>query len=196
MRRFSRLIDCSISILLLLYKLKNRDSKPFSLKGITDVYVYTLLFPCKYFCQLTLMAFLCHILELEINKMQKNGESSFSIELKSKEYLKTMNLANGAHEGVVVEGTIGQLLYAQFTEGIMLEVVCKKGTLRMDLSPDQIKNQREVKKTNECNNKNRLCHSLPLRLLNRFSAASASHRHQSSKQATYNSTWASPPSPS
>ncbi len=138
-------MDCSMSIRLLLDKLKNRDSKPFSLKDITDVYVYTLLFPCKYSCQLTLMAFLCHILELETNKMQKNGESSFSIELKSKEYLKTMNLANGTHEGVVVEGTIGQLLYAQFTEGVMLEVVGKKGTLRIDLSPDQIKNQREVK---------------------------------------------------
>jgi hypothetical protein len=77
--------------------------------------------------------------------MQKNGESSFSIELKSKEYLKTMNLANGACEGVVVEGTIGQLLYAQFTEGIVLEVVGQKGALRIDLSPDQIKAQREVK---------------------------------------------------
>jgi len=134
-----------MSILLLLEKLKKRDSNPFSLNSITDVYVYTMLFLRNYFRQLTLMAFLCHILKLEINKMQKNGESSFSIELKSKEYLKTMNLANGECEGVVVEGTIGQLQSAQFTEGIVLEVVGQKGVLRIDLSPDQIKNQREVK---------------------------------------------------
>jgi hypothetical protein len=85
---------------------------------------------------------------LEINKMQKNGENSFSIELKSKEYLKTINLANGTCENVLVEGTIGQLLHAEFVEGVMLEVVGSKGTLRVDLSPDQIRNQNrtEVKK--------------------------------------------------
>ncbi|TFH23536.1 hypothetical protein E4G67_02980 [Candidatus Bathyarchaeota archaeon] len=77
-----------------------------------------------------------------------NGESSFSIELKAKEYIKTINLTNGTSESVLVEGTIGQLQYAQFVEGIMLEVVGKKGTLRIDLSPEQIKNQNrlEVKK--------------------------------------------------
>ncbi len=79
--------------------------------------------------------------------MQKNDEKSFSIELKAKEYIKTINLANGVSESVVVEGTIGQLLNAEFAEGIMLEIVGKKGILRIDLSPDQIKNQKtEVKK--------------------------------------------------
>lgn len=94
------------------------------------------------------MAFYCNMVFLEINKMQKNGENSFSIELKSKEYLKTINLANGTYENVLVEGTIGQLLHAEFVEGVMLEVVGSKGTLRVDLSPDQIRNQNrtEVKK--------------------------------------------------
>ncbi len=80
--------------------------------------------------------------------MQKNGESSFSIELKSKEYLKSINVANGISDSVVVEGTIGQLLHAEFVECVMLEVVGQKGTLRLDLSPEQIKNQNrsEVKK--------------------------------------------------
>lgn len=79
--------------------------------------------------------------------MQINEERSFSIELKAKEYIKTINFANGVSESVVVEGTIGQLLNAEFAEGIMLEIVGKKGTLRIDLSPDQIKNQRTEVKT-------------------------------------------------
>jgi hypothetical protein len=79
--------------------------------------------------------------------LQTNDEKSFSIELKAKEYIKTINLTNGVSESVVVEGTIGQLLNAEFAEGIMLEIVGKKGTLRIDLSPDQIKNQKTEVKT-------------------------------------------------
>lgn len=75
--------------------------------------------------------------------MQKKDETSFSIELKAKEYIKTINLTNGDCESVVVEGTIGQLLNAEFTEGIMLEVIGKKGTLRIDMSPDQIKTKEQ-----------------------------------------------------
>lgn len=79
---------------------------------------------------------------------QTNNESSFSIELKAKEYIKTINLANGSSESVLVEGTIGQLLHSEFVENIVLEVVGKKGTLRIDLIPEQIKNRNpiEVKK--------------------------------------------------
>lgn len=79
---------------------------------------------------------------------QTNKECSFSIELKSKEYIKTINLTNGANESVLVEGTIGQLQHAQFAEGIVLEIVGNKGILRIDLSQEQIRNQNriEVKK--------------------------------------------------
>jgi len=79
---------------------------------------------------------------------QTNSECTFSIELKSKAYLKTVNLANGTHESVLVEGTIGQFQRAEFVESIVLEVVGTKGVLRIDLSPEQIQseNKTEVKK--------------------------------------------------
>ncbi len=79
---------------------------------------------------------------------QTNRESSFSIELKSKEYIKTINIANGTCESVLVEGTIGQLQHAEFAEGIVLEIKGEKGTLRIDLSQEQIQSQNrtEVKK--------------------------------------------------
>jgi len=77
-----------------------------------------------------------------------NGECTFSIELTAKAYLKTVNLANGSRESVLVEGTIGQMQCAQFQEGIVLEVVGTKGVLRIDLSPEEIQKggKAEVKK--------------------------------------------------
>ena len=79
---------------------------------------------------------------------QTNKECSFSIELKSKEYIKSINIANGTRESVLVEGTIGQLQNAEFAECIVLEVTGTKGILRIDLSREQIQgeNKTEVKK--------------------------------------------------
>jgi hypothetical protein len=76
-------------------------------------------------------------------------ERFFSIELKSKVNLKNITLTNGGHENVLVEGTIGELLRAEFAEGIILEVVGDKGVLRINLCQDEIKkksNQEEVQK--------------------------------------------------
>ena len=80
--------------------------------------------------------------------VKTNRECFFSLELASKEDLKTVKLAKGNGKSSIVEGTIGQLQRVRFVEGIVLEVVGKKGTLRIDLSPEQIqsKNKMEVKK--------------------------------------------------
>lgn len=88
------------------------------------------------------MAFPSHITFSEENQTQhKTGESSFSIELKSKEYIKTISLANGNRENVLIEGTIGQLQHAEFAEGVVLEVTGTKGILRVDLSREQIQGE-------------------------------------------------------
>ena len=80
-----------------------------------------------------------------------NKERVFSVELKSKRNLKNVTLTNGSNDSVLVEGTIGELVQATFVEGIILEVVGKKGILRIDLGEDEIKkttdqNRTEVKK--------------------------------------------------
>jgi len=79
-----------------------------------------------------------------------NKERVFSVELKSKRNLKNVTLTNGSSDSVLVEGTIGELVQATFAEGIILEVVGKKGILRIDLGEDEIKkttekNQPEMK---------------------------------------------------
>jgi hypothetical protein len=81
----------------------------------------------------------------------ENKERVFSVELKSKSYLKNVTLTNGSSENVLVEGTIGELVQAKFAEGIILEVVGKKGVLTIDLREEEIKkttaqNRAEVKR--------------------------------------------------
>jgi hypothetical protein len=67
-----------------------------------------------------------------------NKERVFSVELKSKRNLKNVTLTNGSSNSVLVEGTIGELVQAAFAEGIIFEVVGKKGILRIDLREDEI----------------------------------------------------------
>jgi hypothetical protein len=78
-------------------------------------------------------------------------ERVFSIELKSKRNLKNVTLTNGSSDGVLVEGTLGKLVRATFTEGVILEVIGENGVLRVDLGEDEItkipkQNLVEVKK--------------------------------------------------
>jgi hypothetical protein len=70
---------------------------------------------------------------------KKNGEERvFSVELNSKRNLKNVTLTNGSSDSVLVEGTIGELVKATFKEGIILEVIGKKGVLRVDLGENEI----------------------------------------------------------
>jgi hypothetical protein len=73
-----------------------------------------------------------------------NGkERVFSIELKSKRNLKNIMLTNGSSDTVLIEGAIGELVQATFKEGVVLEVVGKNGTLRLDLREDEIHKSNE-----------------------------------------------------
>jgi hypothetical protein len=70
--------------------------------------------------------------------MKTKKERVFSVELKSKRDIKNFTLSNGSNENVLLEGNIGALVQARFAEGIVLEVVGKKGVLRIDLTEDEI----------------------------------------------------------
>lgn len=82
--------------------------------------------------------------------MENKKERVFSVEPKSKQNLKTITLTNGTSDSVLLEGNIGELVQATFTEDIILEVVGKNGVLRIDLCEDEIlktpeKNMTETK---------------------------------------------------
>ena len=68
---------------------------------------------------------------------QVNKKRSFSVELKSKAYLKNFAL-NGEPEGVLIEGVLGELERAGFAEGLILEVVGSNGVLRVDIGEGEI----------------------------------------------------------
>ncbi len=74
----------------------------------------------------------------------ENKERFFSIELKSKSNLKNVSLTNGGDcENVLIEGTIGLLHRATFVDDVVLEVVCDKGVLRINLTPEEIKQKKQ-----------------------------------------------------
>ncbi len=73
-----------------------------------------------------------------MQKQEKN-ERFFSIELNSKQQIKNMTMTEGQKESTLIEGTIGNLIEATFTEGIVFEATGTKGTLRLDLQAKEIK---------------------------------------------------------
>jgi hypothetical protein len=77
----------------------------------------------------------------------KRKERGFSVELKSKRNLKTVTLTNSSSDGVLVEGTIGELVQATLAEDMILEIVGKKGVLRVDLREDEIRKTTDRNRT-------------------------------------------------
>jgi hypothetical protein len=78
-----------------------------------------------------------------LDDKKEDKERVFSIELKSKIDLKNITLTNGSQDRVLLEGSIGELLQAVFVEGIILEVIGKKGTLRINLEESELRKQPE-----------------------------------------------------
>jgi len=65
-------------------------------------------------------------------------ERFFSVELQSKANVKSVTMPNGGIDNVLIEGTIGRLQQAKFVDGVVLEVLCDKGVLRINLTQDEI----------------------------------------------------------
>lgn len=65
--------------------------------------------------------------------LRRRKEHAFSIELKSKEYVKHIAMSNDAEDKVLIEGFLGELEELSFIEGVMLEMKGINGVLRMDL---------------------------------------------------------------
>jgi hypothetical protein len=70
--------------------------------------------------------------------VKKEGNHAFSIELKSKEFLKNIMISNRTGETVLVEGFLGELEELSLVEGAMLELKGSNGILRIDLKEDEL----------------------------------------------------------
>lgn len=71
--------------------------------------------------------------------MRKEGNHAFSIELKSKEFLRNVMISNRTGETVLVEGFLGKLEELSLIESAMLELRGSKGILRIDIKEDELK---------------------------------------------------------
>jgi hypothetical protein len=72
----------------------------------------------------------------------KRNVHAFSVELNSKRYLTTMKLVD--HNGdssrkILLEGSLGRLLKIGLVEGSMLEIDGSRGTFRMDMKEEEIR---------------------------------------------------------
>ena len=73
------------------------------------------------------------------NGLKKLGKHAFSIELKSKKFLKLVAIPNDAGDNVLIEGFLGELELVDLVEGVMLEMQGTNGTLRMDLKEEELR---------------------------------------------------------
>jgi hypothetical protein len=64
---------------------------------------------------------------------------SFSIEMKSKKYVKNISISDEDYNRVLFEGFLGDLRRLSLIEGKMLEVKGSNGILRIDLSEDELR---------------------------------------------------------
>jgi hypothetical protein len=71
--------------------------------------------------------------------VRKEGNHAFSIELKSKEFLRNVMISNRTGETVLVEGFLGELEELSLIEGAMLELRGSNGVLRIDIKEDELK---------------------------------------------------------
>jgi hypothetical protein len=72
------------------------------------------------------------------SETKKAEKHTFSIELKSKEYLKLVAMPNGARDDVLLEGFLGDLEVIDLVEGAMLEIQGTNGSFKMDLTAEEL----------------------------------------------------------
>ena len=69
---------------------------------------------------------------------KKADEHLFSIELKSRDFIKNLALQTSEAGKVLIEGFLGKLENLSLTEGLMLEINGVNGSLKMDLSEAEL----------------------------------------------------------
>jgi hypothetical protein len=65
-------------------------------------------------------------------------EHAFSIELKNKRHVKNISISDEAHDRVLFEGNLGELLSMSLVEGDILELIGFNGVLRISLTREQL----------------------------------------------------------
>jgi hypothetical protein len=70
--------------------------------------------------------------------IKKNGEHSFSVEMKSENCVKRMSFLDKEDGQVFFEGFLGELQNVILVENLMLEITGVNGILRIDISKEEM----------------------------------------------------------
>jgi len=70
--------------------------------------------------------------------VRKESRHCFSIELRSKEFLRNLMISDRTGETVLLEGFLGELEEMSLVEGGLLEVRGSNGVLRIDVSEEDL----------------------------------------------------------
>jgi hypothetical protein len=71
--------------------------------------------------------------------IKKECKHAFSVELKSKEYVKRVAIPNEVEDNVLFEGFLGKLDELAIIEGVMLQIKGANGILRIELKEEELK---------------------------------------------------------
>ena len=64
----------------------------------------------------------------------------FSIEMKSKKYVKNITISDRTHDRVVFEGDLGELQSLTLVDDYVLELIGANGVLRLSVTEQQLQN--------------------------------------------------------
>lgn len=71
---------------------------------------------------------------------------SFSIEMRSKDHIQNISVNNAPNGNVIFEGELGELVSIELVEGILLQISGVHGTVRIDISEDELRHGLKSKK--------------------------------------------------
>ena len=76
-------------------------------------------------------------------------EHSFSIEIKTKRFVRRISLSDKENDLVFFEGYLGELRNVSMVEGVMLEILGNHGVLRLDITQQEFEECLDPKKLNK-----------------------------------------------
>jgi hypothetical protein len=68
----------------------------------------------------------------------EDNDCSFSLELKTRDKLKSVKLNGNRNRGFLVQGSLGTINSIEFHEDSVLVISGAKGEIRLDLTPDEL----------------------------------------------------------
>ncbi|UCH57275.1 MAG: hypothetical protein JSV18_08085 [Candidatus Bathyarchaeota archaeon] len=69
----------------------------------------------------------------------RGSEHAFSVEMRSKKHVRHISMSNTTQDRVLFEGYLGELECLSMIEGRVLKVHGENGTLRIDLSIEELR---------------------------------------------------------